>query len=355
MTDGNDRSSPDDGPAARGPLVVGALSIVVLVTSVLAGTDAVRALVSLPLLVFLPGYAALTAVRPFRATDDPDPFGESSADRFDVRLRFLATAVGLSLLVVSAIGITLVPLGGSLVALIAGVAIVTVALCAATALQRRDAGSAEGASAFSGIAPFADDAGRGSLAIAALTGLLVVGAGLTAVGPAGPDADGFTEFYLLEPAADGGAIAHDAVIDPDARADFLVGVENQEREPTNYTVVAQFQITDLARNERLLPAETESGTANRAASIPETEPAVTDCRELTRFHADLAHNETRQLRHTFVPPVADNRSRVVYLLYRGDPPANTTRGNAYRSLVVWDQPVRERPESSPSAGDRTGS
>ncbi|WP_434529996.1 DUF1616 domain-containing protein (plasmid) [Haloarcula sp. NS06] len=56
---------------------------------------------------------------------------------------------------------------------------------------------------------------------------------------------------------------------------------------------------------------------------------------LQDFEKRLKSNETWRHTHTVTPRLTGDRLRLTYLLYRGDPPATPTTGNAYRNLHLW--------------------
>jgi len=121
---------------------------------------------------------------------------------------------------------------------------------------------------------------------------------------------GFTEFYLLTENESGALVAtgYPTEFAPGERKPLVIGIENHEGQPTNYTVVAELQ-----------RVEQENGSTS-----------VVEQREIRRFRTTASENETKLIQHSVNPPMNGTQLRLVYLLYRGDPPANPTVENAYR-------------------------
>lgn len=312
MTIGDRSTDEPAGKSALTPTVAALCSIGAIAAVALVERTALATLVTLPLLV-LPGYAILVSLRPIVMADGGARRDQSRAGSTGARLRFLATAIGTSLVVLSVVGLALAPLpvGAFPFPLVLAVGVVTAALAGATALRR--VRRRQALSLWRPFGALPGDLDRGSIALVALTGVLIVGVG--AIGLA-PEAEGFTEFYLLEPAGGEPTVPDNATVEANASGRFLVGVENHERRSVNYTVIAQQQIVE----------------------VTDDETTVVDRRELDRFAVRLDHEESREIRHSFTLEDAADRTRLVYLLYRDRPPSTPSRENAYQSLVVWDDP-----------------
>lgn len=144
---------------------------------------------------------------------------------------------------------------------------------------------------------------------------------LLAVGSVGyavavpPQGEQFSEFYLLTENDDGELVAdgYPDTIELDETAEVIVGIENNEYETTDYTVVVQLQDVIIEGNES----------------------TVGERSEIDRFSTTLEHNETHHEQHTLRPTRIGDELRVQYLLYDGDVPAEPTRENAYRDLHLW--------------------
>jgi len=136
-----------------------------------------------------------------------------------------------------------------------------------------------------------------------------------------PQGEQFSEFYLLTEDADGELVA-DGYPEELARgesAEMIVGIENNEYEPTNYTVVVQLQEVEQEGNET----------------------RVINRQEVDRFTATLEHNATHHERHVLEPTRTGEELRVQYLLYAGEAPETPTRENSYRDLHLWIDVVEE--------------
>jgi uncharacterized membrane protein len=95
--------------------------------------------------------------------------------------------------------------------------------------------------------------------------------------------------------------------------DMTVQVENNEGEETAYTVVVVVQRVDAS---------------DGSVTVLEQE-------EVTRLQTTVGQNDTWTERHSVAPEMLGNDLRLQYLLYKGDPPADPSTENAYRSAYIW--------------------
>jgi len=288
----------------------------------------VRLLLALPLVVFLPGYALTAVAFPAANGFDPDRVA-LAAD--ELRSAFPAdyelsgvSRVGLS--VVSSAG--LVPLVAfvvnftpwpiSLRPLLLGVAGLTVGLVAVAAArrlqlptERRFVLSLDWLGT-TGVGLSPHDAGRVRWAnVAIVVSLLLVasGVGYALVSP--PQGERFTEFYVATGNVTGQrqSFYHESFTRGEATPVTVV-VSNHERRVTQYTVVAALQQV------------TYNGSAR----------TVWYSKRLDQRSLSVGANQTRRETFRVRPARSGSRLRLVFLLYRGDPPAELTVGNAYRVL-----------------------
>jgi len=144
-----------------------------------------------------------------------------------------------------------------------------------------------------------------------------------------PQGEQFSEFYLLTENDEGELVAdgYPTEFVRGESAPVVVGIGNNEYESTEYTVVVELQRVEAVGGGNLSVANaTENAT---------TEIQVVERERLGELSAQLAHNETWQQSHELSPTLTGENLRVQYLLYRGEPPAEPTRDNAYRSLHLW--------------------
>lgn len=136
-----------------------------------------------------------------------------------------------------------------------------------------------------------------------VVGLLVAAAsfGYAAVTPAG-DQGPYTEFYLLTQTDDGEYVSENLPHDftrGESRS-LYVAVRNHEGQFVEYTVVVT------------LGGDT-----------------------IDQFQVRAGAGETNRVHRPVTPDRSGDRLRLSYLLYRGDPPDQPTRRNAYRSVHLW--------------------
>ena len=125
----------------------------------------------------------------------------------------------------------------------------------------------------------------------------------------------FTEFSLLTKNESGSftASGYPTEFSSGESKPLYISVENNGEEQTNYTVIVKQQQVSTVNNTTTMQAETE----------------------LQRLRFTVEAGETRRVRHTVTPRLSGQEFRLVYLLYKGDPPANPTTKNAYRELHLW--------------------
>jgi uncharacterized membrane protein len=297
-----------------------AAGYVVAVTAVLALVGdlptAVAVPLALPVLLFAPGYAVVTAISPARAA----PAGaEGPGDRLGVRRRHdgLSRLERLTLSVVASVAV--VPLvalvldfvvGVALVPVLAGVSAVTV-VSALVAAHRRGSATAKLAGTAGGPATdrslLAGVPTDGiTLGCAAIAVLMLVGSATMAVTG---DRAAETEFYLVTETADGEYEASGYTTDlaDGETAEYTLGIEQHSAQPQEYTVVAQLQA--------------RSGTGANAT--------VESREELDRFSTTVRPDNATMETSTVTPTTTGDRT-LAFLLYEGEAPAEPDRESAHR-------------------------
>lgn len=125
----------------------------------------------------------------------------------------------------------------------------------------------------------------------------------------------FTEFALLTETKDGELTADDypQEFTLGEQRQMIVWIGNEERERTRYTVISKLQEVDVTNN---------SLTVSRSNRLSTTEQT-------------LDSNETHYLSQAVTPTFEGENLRLVFLLYRGQPPNTPTIDNAYRETHIW--------------------
>ena len=325
------RSIPGRIKALPVDLVVVFVSTVLVALLVLISTGTggfVRPLLGLLLVLFLPGYALVAALFPEsgQARDGSGPAGDARDGlprRIDGVER-LTLSVGASVAVAPLIGLALnyTSWGITLVSVTLSLSAFT-AVAAAIGIVRRQvlpenerfalvrprSARADSTTAVAGVRTRTDLVLNVAVA---LTVVLVVSSVVYAVAaPRGSEA--ITEFYLLTENETNGELVADEYPTEFVRGEpkpLIVGIENHERRPLNYTVLVALQRIE-----------------NRNDST-----TVVEQRRLRRFQVRVGANGSRLRRHTVSPPIAGERLRLTYLLYRGAVPSDPTAENAYREI-----------------------
>lgn len=306
--------------------VVGLTSVVVAAIVVpVVNQTLFRTLVAIPFALFVPGWALVAVLFPHGHHETGESDGDRTVSDGLTLYERAALSFGTSIAVIPVVGLVLdlSPVGlapDAVVASLAGLVLVLVA----AALRRRQALP-------SGVrysVPYRRwlSAARSNLfrtdtawdtaltAVAVLSLLLAVGSvGFVALDP--KQGAPFSEFYVLT-ADDSGDLTAENYPQNFTLGEsrpLVVGIQNNERTTTSYTVVVRLDRVELRNN---------------STSVVDSEP-------LSQFEPRLATNETWHHRHAVRPSMVGDRLRLTYLLYRGDPPDDPTVNNAYRDARLW--------------------
>ncbi len=303
----------------------------------------VRAVVVVPLALFAPGYALVALTFPERygtrsasLESDRNPLREWASDqqglsplgRFTLSVGVSIVVVPVTVLVLNFVtGVYLTPI---LVAVSAEtVAFAVLALAARRRLPAEERFTPHPSVLFGresprpGGQPNLGGSGSSSSALTRPMGVLLVvsvvalfgsvafAAALPMAGVPAPQTTDFTEFYLTTQNESGNYVMSDLPhqFSPGQSQPVYVTISNDEGEDVRYTVVAKLQ-------------NVENGQ-------------VTSERRMTTFSRQVPEDETAHIRHDVQPQATGSNLRVVYLLYKGDPPEDPTQKNAYRSMRLW--------------------
>ena len=346
--------------AVLGSTVVVALYLVLawtVITLPLTSDSPIRFIVTVPLLLFLPGYAFLSTLFPGRQSpDEQDASPLSRSARFgsvqSIEQRGIswgersALSFGLSLvwLPILALALAATPWSLSVEPMFATLAVFVTLFTVVGAVRRARLPRGErfvlpyrrwiaDARAAFGRSP-ADALLTAVLALSMLAALASLGYTLAVP----TDATSTSEFYVGTINESGQLIYEDypESFTAGQPTNLTVGIENQEGTVTDYVVIAQFQRVEV------------SGGQTR----------VLERQGARRFRPTVPANETRDTwarTHELTPPFStENGSgnvRLVYLLYLDGAPANPTIENADYRTWVW--PDGRTPPSGTAGANAT--
>ena len=255
---------------------------------------AVRNILGLPLVLFLPGYALIAAL--FPAKSDLDGIERT------------ALSFGLSIAVVPLIGLGLnyTPCGIRLLPILISLSVFTFLMCGLAYLRRAKLSETE---AFE--VPFRETALSlkaeilekpkskldQALTVVLILSILLSVATLIYVIATPKEGEHFTEFYILGP--DGKADNYTTNYVLGESGTVIVGIVNHEYRPINYTM-------EIKLENKFLP-------------LPENQRQIS-----------LAHNETWQEPVTFTPLFEGQNMKLEFLLFN-----ETDRTVPYRDLHLW--------------------
>ena len=255
---------------------------------------AVRNILGLPLVLFLPGYALIASL--FPAKSDLDGIERT------------ALSFGLSIAVVPLIGLGLnyTPWGIRLLPILISLSVFTFLMCGLAYLRRAKLSETE---AFE--VPFRETALSlkaeilekpkskldQALTVVLILSILLSVATLIYVIATPKEGEHFTEFYILGP--DGKADNYTTNYVLGESGTVIVGIVNHEYRPINYTM-------EIKLENKFLP-------------LPENQRQIS-----------LAHNETWQEPVTFTPLFEGQNMKLEFLLFN-----ETDRTVPYRDLHLW--------------------
>jgi len=279
----------------------------------------VQTLVSLPILLFLPGYFVLAVLFPAETYDQSTTIDTEGVDTFE-RL-VLSYGTSLALLTMIALLIPLLPLTLTTETLLSGVVVVVV-VCTPLAIARRIAVSESqryepirNPSVTETLSTFNQGDRQMRVLNVVLALSVVAGLGITVgviLAPLEPNP--YTEVSLLtensqdELEADGYPDSLDGPHEP-----LVLKIANEEGQATDYTVVVELQ-------------QVETG---------ESSTVVLQREKLRQMSTRIGAGKTWTRRHTLEPEMTGEDLRLVYYVYIGDAPDEPSLDTAYRSVHLW--------------------
>lgn len=306
------RRSLDSYPSLDlGSTVVYALACFVAV--VLLGATPLTRVFVLPLLFFVPGYGIVAGLYPASGATEAGIDGvERAALSFGVSFALLPL-VGIALAGSSG-GLTAIPLVATLGAIAIGGAGI-----GAVRRSRTPADERFRLSIGDSVRQFANAVGDSPLHVSALYLLLSL-AVLLAVGMLGgvlffPDSgESYSGLAVLTEDENGSYVAGEYPDDLGAgeSSSLVATVSNNEGQQTNYTLVVQVQRVEYS----------------------DSAVQVLDRRTVTERRRSVDAGETWNASHSVTLEQSDEQRRLVYLLYRGDAPADPRVDSAYRHAYV---------------------
>lgn len=291
------------------------LTLVAVVVSVLPAPSLVTALVGIPFLLFVPGYALTVALFPSDQTVwiGPENAEQEGLFRFDRIMLSVASSIALAVIVGVNLEFTMWPITSGTV--VAGLAVLTLVAATVGVIRRLRYQAREQAS-------WAHRSGRGEsnamlagsnlATVAVVLAVAVSLASVAVVTGMNERGEQYTEFGLLAENEEGNlsTTGHPSNLTVGEPTELYYVVTNQEQESTNYHIVVQLQVVG------------PDGEVNRRI-------------ELEQFEEQLEPGESVQRQHTVVPPVRGEDLRLKYLLYRTEPPVAPSAETAYKDLHIW--------------------
>ncbi|AFO56623.1 DUF1616 domain-containing protein [Natrinema sp. J7-2] len=305
-------------PVDLAAVSIGAVVAYLLVTA-MASESTLRLFVTVPLTLFLPGYALVSVLFPAGKRETREtaataaerrPRGIDGTERMGLAFVLSLAVVPLIVLLLPLLGLALTTTS---IAAALGFGTVAVAQIGVVRRLRVPDGDRFAVSPLAGLETIGGD-GTTATASSILL-VLAIGTAVSALLVAfllPVTAGGFTELALYSEDEDGEVVAGELPneIEPGESIPLTITIENQEGAERDYTAVVQEQTL-------------EDGT-------------VVDRTELRRIDASVSDGATGSGERTITPTAeAGETVRISVLLYEGEPPATPTNGNAAEETHFW--------------------
>jgi len=321
-------------PADLTAILLVTMATVAAVTIPVLNATPLRSVLAVPFVLFVPGYALVAALFPERASGPPERAGGSPAERGERTRRDrggisgmerVALSFGTSIAVVPLIGLILnvSPLGIRLEPVLLLVAGVTLAFTYIATYRRLNLPESERlvvpyrAWTRSAVGVFSGHESRldGALTVVAAIAVLLA---LSSVGYAfavPPQADAFTEFYIVTEQEDGELVADEYPTEfvVGESQPLVVGVGNHEHRTVEYSLIVELQEVTV---------ENESATVHGSEELLQRQPTVSD--------GETWHDEL-----SITPETEGEQLRLTFMLFEGDAPSDPMIDDAYRETHLW--------------------
>jgi len=316
-------------PADLAAVVVLTLSTVGAVLVPVVNTTPIRSVLAVPIVLFIPGYALVAALFPEGAdaaseATVPDA-GDQNTKGGISNMERVALSFGVSVALVSLIGLVLnlTPVGITLASVLLAVSGITLGLTYIAAYRRLQLPEADRLVVPYTIwlqsikEPFTNHDSRFDKTLSAITIVAV----LLAVTTAGyafavpPQADAFTEFYIVTEDDDGELVAdnYPTAFTVGESQPLVVGIGNHEHRTMEYSLIVELQEVTI---------ENDSATVHESDELLRQQMTVSD--------EESVHEEV-----TIAPDREGEQLRLAFMLYKDEPPSEPTVDNAYRETHLW--------------------
>lgn len=302
------QSTNNSAPIISDLTFVVAWSVLTVVAIMLDAPLAVRGPLGVGSALLLPGYAVIAALFPAGSTQLSEV---TAADGISL-LERAVLSVGVSLTVLALSGIGLNRILGSIPTetLLAGVLTITIVSVAVASIRRRLVQADE---RYAPSISFSAMRSRPDALVILLAVSVLFAGGAVAYGELGTNqSTSLTEFYFVTDSGNSSE-GYTTTFDSDTATPMSLAIGNSEGEEMTYTVIGQLQ-----------QAEQQDGTV-----------VVEGRLELSRDRIRVPAGTARQLNTTVEPDASEGSYRLVYLLYKDDPPEDPEISNAYREIHLW--------------------
>ena len=336
MTDGTDERGLVGGlrrylPADLTAILLVTMATVAAVVVPVLNTTPLRAVLAVPFVLFVPGYALVAALFPEgagRPSGETDVRGNEGdhGDRGGISgMERIALSFGTSIAVVPLIGLilNLTPFGIRLEPVVLSLAGVTLGLTYLATYRRLRLPETDRlvvpyrAWVGSAVDVFSGHESRLDLAltVVAVVGIVLAVSSVGYAFAVPPQADAFTEFYLVTEQDDGELVADEYPTEftVGESQPLVVGVGNHEHRTVEYSLVVELQEVTV---------ENDTVTVHDSEQLLQRRPTLSD--------GETVHEEVE-----ITPETEGEQLRLTFMLFKGEAPSDPTIDNAYRETHLW--------------------
>ncbi|MFC7019224.1 MULTISPECIES: DUF1616 domain-containing protein [Haloarcula] len=312
----------------RVPVDIAVVIVLIALTALVVtlshpATNLLRIALGVSVLLFVPGYTLIAAIFPESELRSSDTPREGTVEVSPLERLVLSIATSLALILFTGLLLNFSPWGIRLHPVVIGLTVLTLLLSCIATFRRFRLPEEErfqvGYTQLTSI-EWIENRGPDSTFDSVLNVIVVLSvltAGVTAqYALTNPNqGDRFTEFYLLSEDADGDLVADDYPTEfrRGQSRSLVIGVENQEYETVDYSVVVELQHVETTGPE----------------------PEVMTVSEIGSYNLTLAHSRSWQYRHEVTPRMTGRNLRLQYRLYKNPGTSPSRDEEPYREVHLW--------------------
>lgn len=269
-----------------------------------------------PFLLFLPGYAVVSALFPERPSQEVGRTIDVSIQQQPDWVIRIAMSVVTSAVVLGVVGIALSQISAiRLVPVLLVLNAVILTGIGIAAIRRLRLAPDRRADPLGGglVSAIGSSLGRSRMqSVTMVVALLLLVGAVAYVGATPSPGESYSEYYLLNENEQGELVAHGfpETVSSDDGQTLYFGIENHERQPMTYSVIVVAQTVG-------------------------PNGSVIDQERLDRFERDVGPDGREVVEHDVSPTLTGENVRIKYFVFEGGAPQDPDLANADQALHIW--------------------